>query len=332
MTMIQRSRRVSALAAATAVALVLAGCSSDEATSEEPDSDAAVSDAYPVTVETVYGEITLEEKPERIVAIGSAYVDLLLAIDEQPIAFVGDVRAGEDFIAGHPWFEDANLDTSGHDLSLFSEGYTPSLEAIAAYEPDLILGTAADWAIDETMYEQISLIAPTYTPHDPQDWQLKLNDLGVLTGKTEEAAQVLTDVESEFADARDRLPGLQGATFVIADVVEQEVVLRTNRFFFEELGLQPDAELAAIERVSVERLDEITSDVVEVMAWRAPDVQESLESDPRFAELQAVQNGTLIWSDATMTTAADAGPASMSWWLEQVVPQLENSELNSEGQ
>lgn len=331
MTLPNRRRRVTALLASVlGAALLLAGCASNngatdaESTPSEPSTTAG----YPVTLETMYGEITLHKKPERVVALGSSYIDLLLALDEQPIAFAGAVRAGDDLLAGHPWLDGLGLDLAGHDRTLFAEGYTPSLEVIASYEPDLILGEGADWAIDPEMYEQISRIAPTYAPHDYLDWEQKLHDVGVLTNNLEAATQAIASIDSEFEDTRERLSGLQGASFVVADPFEQEIALRTNRFLLEELGMIPDTELAAAKSISIENLNEISSDIVEVMAWRDPNTQSRLEGDPRFSELAAVQNGTLFFSDATMTTAVDAGPHSIAWWLSQVVPQLESSSLN----
>lgn len=337
------------IAAFLAAALFLAACggsddgdvsgeaeTSDDAgsdSSEDAQTETSEVAGYPVTVDTVYGEITVEDKPERIVAVVGPYIDILGALGEEPVAFVGAPRASGDLVEGYPWLSDLDLDLSGHDLDLLAEGYTPSLEAIAAHEPDLILAQGEEWAVDEEMYAQISEIAPTYTnPHEFGEWAETLRDVAALTGTSDIAPDIIAEVDAEFVSARDRLPGVQGATFVVADVRDQDVILGTDRFLFEELGLEPDTELAASESISLESIDEITSDVVEVMAWRSPDVQGDLEADPRFAELPAVQNETVIFSDESLTTAVEAGPASIRWWLEQVVPQLEESELNTTDQ
>lgn len=346
MTMLSRRRSASLLSALLGSALLLTACGDAEDAKVEPDagenqvgvgsedSEETGGADYPVTVDTVYGEITVEEKPERIVAVVGPYADMLVALGEQPVAYVGASRAGDDFFAGYPWIDEADLALSGHDLALLTEGsYTPSLEAIASYEPDLILGQAADWAIDEQMYEDISQIAPTYTnPHEFGDWDQTLSDLAALTGKTEMVSEIVDSVDAAFAEAQERLPGLRGATFITADLRDQEIGLGIDRFLYEELGLEPDAELAGQESISIENLEELTSDVVEVFAWRSPTVQEELESDPRFDELPAVANETVVWADDRQVTAVEAGPASIIWWLEQVVPQLEESALNGQSE
>lgn len=346
MTVLSSRRRAGTLSVLLSTALILTACGESEPNDENPEGDGAA-DAeqaaedsessqdgdFPVTVDTPYGEITVEEKPERIVAIVGPYADMLVALEEEPVAYVGASRIGDDFFEGYPWLDEDDLNPEGHDLDLLAEGYAPSLETIASYEPDLILGEAADWAIDEQMYEELSRVAPTYTnPHAFGEWDQTLSDLAELTGTVDQVPEVVETVETAFTEARERLPGLQGATFITADPREGEIGLGTDRFLYEELGLEPDTELAEQESVSEENLDELTADVVEFFAWRGPTVQEDLESDPRFEELPAVQNDTVIWADGIQVTAVDAGPASIQWWLDEVVPQLEDSELNTEGQ
>lgn len=355
-THLLHARRRPLLAACLGAALILTACGSEddgaandgdaaqegtaqedsaqEETSQETDAgtEAAAVD-YPVTVDTVYGEITLEEKPERVVAIGGAYIDMLAALDVDPVAYVGSPRAGDDLLAGYPWFAELGLDLDAHDLALHAEGYTPSLEAVASYEPDLIIGDGAEWAIDEAMAEQIKDIAPTYTPpHEYDEWDAILTDLGTLTGTSDKAQEAIAQTEKDIAAARDRLSGMEGSSFVFGDVSEQEVRLSTDVFMLKALGFEPDDEVAAAESVSLESLDQITSDVFYVMVWRADDTQEMLEADPRFAELPSASKDAVVFADAALTNAmADAGPTSLAWWADQVATTLEGSALNTSG-
>lgn len=335
-------RMFAGLTAALALPLVLGACSEEAADGVAADENGAAAGGtsgggtgdgeFPVIVDTLYGEITVEVKPERIVAIGGSYTDQLVALGVQPIAFVGSPRAGDDFLTGYPWFEGTDLDLAAEDPSLLAEGYAPSLEAIAALEPDLIIGDGAEWAIDEAMFAEISLIAPTYTPHHEldADWGTMLTDIAALTGTSEVAEGLLADFEAQIADARSRLESLAGATYVYGDIREQEIRLAVDVYMLEQIGLVPDTELAAQGAISLEQLDEVTSDVFYVMVWRGDTVQEDLEADPRYDSLPAAQNGAVIAADATITNALEPGPLAFAWWLEQVVGGLESSPLNSE--
>jgi ABC-type Fe3+-hydroxamate transport system substrate-binding protein len=93
-----RSRRRGRLgAAALALAVVVAACSSgDDDTADDTAGDAGSSDgtadsaAFPVTIEHKYGETTIEAAPERVVSVGFADQDPLLALGIVPVA----IRAG----------------------------------------------------------------------------------------------------------------------------------------------------------------------------------------------------------------------------------------------
>lgn len=329
------------LSAALTLPLALAACGGgggggspeDEGSDGGSAGGAGGEGGFPVTVQNAYGETTLEQKPSRVVAIGGSYTDQLISLGVQPVAYVGSPRAGEEFLDGYPWFTDTDLDPAGHDLALLAEGYTPSLEAIAALEPDLIVGDAAEWAIDEAMYEEISLIAPTYATwnDDQSQWVSMFTDIATLTGTSERAEELLGEFETHLEESRERLAGMQGASYVHGDVREQELSLTVGVYMLEEIGLVPDTELAEQGAVSLEELDAVASDVFYVMVWRGDSVLADLEADPRFDSLPAVQNGAFVPADATLTNALEPGPLAFSWWLDQVVGTLEGSALNTSG-
>lgn len=334
------SRRVALGLGAAALPLVLAACGNEEDTeSASGGSDAGGGSpaGFPASVETLYGTVTVEQRPQRVVALGGSYADQLIALGVQPVAYVGSPRAGEDFAAAYPWLAVTDLDPANHDLSLLAEGYAPSLEAVAAYEPDLILGDGADWAIDETMYEEMSLIAPTYCrdftedgPH-PSEWPAMFADIAALTGTSDLTDGILSELDRHAEEARDALSGLQGATYIWGDIREQEMVLSGDIHQMDLLGLTTDAALAERGTISLENLDELTSDVLAVMVWRGDDVQEDLEADPRYAELPSVQGGTVMPLDAVVTNATEVGPRAQHYWLDHAVSTLEDSAMNTEG-
>lgn len=337
------SRRGAAtlLAASLSAALLLTGCGGGGA-DEEPtgSSEAPAAAGYPVTVDTAYGEITLERRPERIVALSAAYVDMLASIDERPVAFsAGRWTDGRQLLTDHPWLE--GIDVELLDPSLAPTAFEVSPEALAAHAPDLILGSIHN--VPEDQYAQLSEIAPTFVGTEPDqatDWRDYLGALGTLTGRTEEAAEALAGVETAYAAARERLPGLQGRTYN-----STSFSVETNDFGFgsgtwlDGLGLVPAENqpppFSGADRLSLENIDQLAADVL--VTGAAPgdsgDVRAALEADPRFAELPAHRNGTVIFNDirTTLASASAPGPLSLTWLLERVVPQLEESALNTSG-
>lgn len=73
------SRRLLAALTAAAV-LIVTACGS---TDDETDG----SSVGPVTVQTAVGPVTVDAKPERVVAIGSQWTDTVLALGVTPVVF-----------------------------------------------------------------------------------------------------------------------------------------------------------------------------------------------------------------------------------------------------
>jgi iron complex transport system substrate-binding protein len=50
--------------------LLLAGCGSDADEADSPAGGGSSSGAFPVTVPTAFGDVTVEKEPTRVVALG----------------------------------------------------------------------------------------------------------------------------------------------------------------------------------------------------------------------------------------------------------------------
>ena len=105
-------RTLGALALALVVSLLLA-------------ANAAAQD-FPVTVTTASGTVTLAAKPVRIVSLSPTATEDLFAIG-----------AGKQVVAVD---DQSNYPASAPRTKL--SGYTPNVEAIAAYKPDLVVVSA----------------------------------------------------------------------------------------------------------------------------------------------------------------------------------------------
>ena len=163
----------------------------------EPADRAEIGDGtFPVTVEDTVGEVTLEEAPERVVSLSPSTTESLFAID------AGDQVEAVDEYSYYP--EEAPTT----DLS----GYTPSVEAISEYEPDLVI--LPESAIDSA--EQLDAVdIPTLVLGDAADLEgvyAQIRLLGEVTGKTEEADSEADRVEAEFNTIVEETCGALGDT------------------------------------------------------------------------------------------------------------------------
>jgi iron complex transport system substrate-binding protein len=153
---------------------VLAGCGSDAA----PDaSDRAVASssavaAFPTTVASEHGELIVQARPERIVSLSASLTEILFAID------AGSQVVAVDKSSDHP---------SGTPMTDLS-GFRPNLEAVAGYEPDLVV-VANDR--DGIVAALAGLDIPTLLLSSPDDLEGvydQIEVLGTATGHPVEAA------------------------------------------------------------------------------------------------------------------------------------------------
>lgn len=177
-----------------AMMLLLSACSSgeeDTATETESGGD-------PVTIQGTNGEVTLDQPAEKVVVLEWTYAEDLLAVGVQP-AGMADIASYGDYVNIEPQLDETVIDVGGRQ--------EPNLEAIAEIDPDLIIGV--DFR-HTAMLEELERIAPTviFNPY-PEDESINLYEemettfleIAKAVDKTEEADQVLADLEAEYEES-----------------------------------------------------------------------------------------------------------------------------------
>ena len=162
------------------VAVVAAACASDGEAggdSTRPSTGAA----FPVTLTTANGEVTIDERPERIISLSPTATEMLFAIgaDDQVIAV--------DDQSNFP------PDAPTTDLS----GFEPNVEAIASYEPDLVVYSTEPGDLGSTLEGLgiTTMLLPAAATLD--DAYEQLEQLGQATGNAEAATAVVEDMRTE---------------------------------------------------------------------------------------------------------------------------------------
>src|SRR4051812_22470358 len=189
-------------AALLTVALVLAGCGSDSTSAGSGASSGAAAGTFPTTVSTAFGGVTVDAEPTRVVALGWSDAETALALGVQPVGASDWLGFGGEGVG--PWAE-GRYDEAPEIIDTLE----PSLEAIAALEPDLILDTRSDGT--QERYDSLSAIAPTIGQPEgvgayQTTWQQQLDLVGQALGRSDEAAQLQGELEQRFADAASAHP------------------------------------------------------------------------------------------------------------------------------
>lgn len=291
-------------------------------------------EAFPIEIEHQFGSTTITEVPERIVSIGYTEQDFLLALDITPVA----VRYwyGDEDDAIFTWAQDKVEGDSPIVLNMpFG---TLNYEAILELEPDLISAVTA--GITEEEYETLSQIAPTITQTSDyinfgMPWQEVMQMIGTAVGKSGEAETIVADTEAVFADAIAQFPAIEGKTIAVAYAYEGTYGFYTSQDnrgrFFADLGFTIPDELVEIAGesfyadISAERIDLLDQDIIAIVNLQFIEGgREALESDPLFSQLEAVQNGNVIYLDEQSENALGfSSPLSLTYAIDAVLPQLE---------
>lgn len=182
------ARRVLALGAASlAAVVVLAGCSA-ESGAEQTASAQATSATH--EVEHARGTTEVPDDPQRVVVLEPVELDTAVALGVTPVG-----AAVASNVAGIPEY----LDVDGVEpVGTVPE---PDLEAIAALQPDLILGTESRHS---KLYDQLSSIAPTVfmaTQADP--WRENVLLVGEALNQRDEAQELVDGFDQRCAEIAD---------------------------------------------------------------------------------------------------------------------------------
>ncbi len=335
----RRTRRIGAFA--VVAGLTLAACGSDDAAvdpagSAPPTTDAAPGDtrsptsdardeagAWPVTVEHVFGETTIDAEPQRIVSLDVQWSDVLTALDAPLVAAADDMSTGEFF----PWQELDGVD------KLSAQNGTIPIEAVAAARPDLIV---ASWvAADDGIYEQLSAIAPTIPllgSSGVDQWQQIATTAGALLGMPDEAEQLITDSDEYVAALAADLPGLQGKTYVLANYVPGDAIYVVAdpddgaAQLFAALGMSIDPDISEMEgaeigrvNLSLENIGALDADLLMILTNGADTSQ-----IPGYDALPAVQSGAVaVLELAPVSGLNTPTPLSIPYSLDDIRPALE---------
>ena len=150
------------MAAVTALAAALAGCSTGstsgtEAAAEPTSTTSVDPDAFPVTIEHALGTTTIESEPRRVATLGWVDQDHALSVGVVPVGAI-EISWGGNEQLSTPWFDEALEELGGEQPTRYSDADGAPVEEIARLAPDLILATNSGVTAKE--YQQLSKVAP----------------------------------------------------------------------------------------------------------------------------------------------------------------------------
>lgn len=163
------------------------------------------------TIQHQFGETQICGQPERIIVLDPPSLDMLLALDIQPVGLAGtSYGAGgtEQTVIGSP-----QVGEPVEGVQYFGDRVTsqpvyigthqsPSFESMLALKPDLILGRY----MNATQYATVSKIAPVLPLNkDPVEWQQDFLVLAEIVNQQQLANQVIEQYNQTISEAKTEL-------------------------------------------------------------------------------------------------------------------------------
>lgn len=241
--------------------------------------------AFAVTVEDLQGQFTLDKTPQRIVVLELSFADALAAVDLSPVGIADDndperilpeVRARLK-----PW---RSVGTRAQ----------PSLEAISALRPDLIV---ADSSRHRGIYAALRQIAPVLLLKSRNETYAENLQSAAIIGKVVGLdplmQQRLAQHRRRMADFATQLPA--GASVVFGTSREQQFNLHSRDTYtgsvLSALGLSVPAAIggAPMATIGLEQLLAINPQWLFVAHYRTESIVRKWQQDPLWQMLQAQQ-------------------------------------------
>ncbi|NYH54789.1 iron complex transport system substrate-binding protein [Nocardiopsis arvandica] len=324
--------RGGSIAAGALSLLLLAACGGQTTGSASEGSDGAAAEGYPVTVETLYGDVTVEDEPANVVATGWSDAETALALGVQPVG-VADWQGYGGMGVG-PWAADL-LDEEPVEVGTME----PNLEAIASLEPDVILDTRSDNS--QERYDLLSPVAPVVGPPPGVEvtygttWQQQTRQVAQVLGEKEKAEEVIKDLEDRFARISEDNPEFADTTIAVGAYYDGQYgayVPGDSRVdLLQDLGFQYKSEIT--EMADGAFYVDLSSEMVEVLdadltvIFPIGGTAEFLHEDPVLQSIPSAEDGRLIILDDTELANAFSSGSSLgtSYALDGIVPLIQEA-------
>ncbi|MFC8935874.1 iron-siderophore ABC transporter substrate-binding protein [Rhodococcus sp. NPDC057135] len=328
-------RRTVALSGLVIAALVVGGCSNNNAETESGNSDFDT-----VTIESALGNAVITEKPKRIVTLGMGSAETVIALGTIPVG-VEKYSWGSDDTGYLPWVHEAVTKQGGELPEQFTGGTDLNIEAIIALEPDLIL---APWSgITQQQFDSLNAFAPTVAYAESPwtiTWEEQINVIGKAMGESEKAMAEIDKIKSQFAESTAAHPNYADVSF---SFIYNTGPGTLGVFFAEEqrvamvraLGLQVDPVVYTLTEsegtdsavIGLENANLLDKSDLLFTFYSDPANRAEIEAQPAYQAIPAVARGTVIapTEQPFVTGSSMINPLTVPWSLERYVPMIDEA-------
>jgi iron complex transport system substrate-binding protein len=295
--------------------LILAACGSgnSETSGTDEQNKQTKTEDTSYTVEHAMGSTTLEKTPEKVVILTNEGTEALLALGVKP---VGAVQSW----TGNPWYD--HIADEMKDVQVVGLEDPVNIEAIAALQPDLIIGNKMR---QEKIYEQLNAIAPTVFTEDLRgNWKVNFELYAEALNLEEKGKEVIETYDSRIASLKEKLGDKLNMKVSMVRFMAGDVRIYQKDSFsgviLEQLGFaRPESQAVdefAIKGATKEQMPLMDGDILFYFTYEtgdgaASELEKEWLEDPLFKNLEVAKKGEVhkvddvIWNTAGGVKAAN---------------------------
>lgn len=244
--------------------------------------------AFPADItDSVGNAVTLAAPPERIVSLSAGHTEILYAIG------AGRQVAAVDSTSDCP---QAVIDLPQVDA------FTPSVEAIADLEPDLVVIFFDPGDLQSSLQGLGIPVLNLAAPDSVQGVYDQTALLGEATGHGDEAADVVAGMQEAVRDVRSRLADVTGGPRVFHEIDSSYFSAGSGTFIgdlYAMLGAEniADATGEAYPQLSAEAIIRADPEVIVLADEDAGETPDTVKARPGWGNVSAVRNGRIYTVD-----------------------------------
>jgi iron complex transport system substrate-binding protein len=250
---------------------------------------------FPVTITADNGKVTIRKQPRRIISLSPTATESLFAIG-----------AGKQVIAVD---DQSDYPRSAPRTTL--SGFTPNVEAIAAYRPDLVV-IAYD---PKDLVDALNRLGIPVVHHDAartfKGAYQQIRQLGLVTGQRAGAARVVTRMQARIARLVKAAAGRAKGLSVYHELTPDLYSASSRSFvgkIYAQLGLENIADAADSAGTGYPQLS------AEYVVARSPDIvvladivccgqkPSTVAARPGWSRVSAVRTGSIVRVDDSLAS------------------------------
>ena len=281
-------------------------------------SASSVTPSYPVTITVTNGKVTIPKQPRRIVSLSASATESLFAIG-----------AGGQVVA-----VDDQSDYPKNAPKTTLSGFTPNVEAIAGYKPDLVIASYDPKGMSVGLQKLGIRVVIQDAPKTLAGAYQQIRQLGLATGHLQQATTTINGMKARIGTTVAKTKGRAAGLSVYHELTPDFYSASSSSFIgkiYAMLGLKNIADAAdssgtGYPQLSAEYVVSSSPDLI-VLADSVccGQTRATVAARPGFSTVKAVRTGSIVRIDDSI--ASRWGPRLVNYFraLERAIIRVSSS-------